>query len=53
MKQAKLLNPAEFKRLTAVIDSKRHSVRNHAVVALSFYAGLRACEIAGLRVGDV
>lgn len=53
MKQAKLLNPAEFKRLTAVIDSKRHSVRNHAVVALSFYAGLRACEIAGLCVGDV
>jgi integrase/recombinase XerD len=53
MKQAKLLNSAEFKRLTAVIDSKRHSVRNHAVVALSFYAGLRACEIAGLRVGDV
>jgi len=53
MKQAKLLNHAEFKRLTAVIDSKRHSIRNHAVVALSFYAGLRACEIAGLRVGDV
>ena len=53
MKQAKLVNPAEFKRLTAVIDSKRHSVRNHAVVALSFYAGLRACEIAGLLIGDV
>lgn len=53
MKQAKLLNAAEFKRLAAVIDSKRHSVRNHTVVALSFYAGLRACEIAGLKVGDV
>ena len=53
MKQAKLLNPAEFKRLTAVIDSKRHSVRNHAVVALSFYAGLRACEIASLRIDTV
>lgn len=53
MKQAKLLNAQEFKRLSAVIDSKRHAVRNHTVVALSFYAGLRACEIAGLRVGDV
>lgn len=53
MKQAKLLNPVEFKRLTAVIDSKRHSVRNHTVVALSFYAGLRACEISGLNVGNV
>ncbi len=53
MKQAKLLNAQEFKRLAAVIDSKRYAVRNHTVVALSFYAGLRACEIAGLRVGDV
>lgn len=52
MKQAKLLNQAEFKRLAAVIDSKRHATRNHTVVALSFFAGLRACEIAGLKVVD-
>jgi integrase/recombinase XerD len=53
MKQAKLLSDAEFKRLSAVVDSLRHSTRNHTAVALSFYAGLRACEIAALRVGDV
>lgn len=53
MKQAKLLNQAEFKRLAAVIDSKRHAIRNHTVVALSFFAGLRACEIAALKVADV
>lgn len=53
MKQAKLLNDAEFKRLGAVIDSMRHSTRNHTAVALSFYAGLRACEIAALRISDV
>ena len=53
MKQAKLLTDAERKRLTAVIDSTRHTTRNHTAVALSFYAGLRACEIAALRVGDV
>ena len=52
MKQAKLLTDTERKRLTAVIDSKRHATRNHTAVALSFYAGLRACEIAGLLVGD-
>jgi len=52
MKQAKLLTDAERKRLTAVIDSTRYATRNHTAVALSFYAGLRACEIAGLRVGD-
>jgi len=53
MKQAKLLTDAEFKRLTAVINSLRYQTRNHTTVALSFYAGLRACEIAALRVGDV
>ena len=53
MKQAKLLTDAEFKRLTAVINSLRYQTRNHTTVALSFYAGLRACEIAALHVGDV
>ena len=53
MKQAKLLSDAERKRLTAVIDSKRYATRNHTAVALSFYAGLRACEMAGLRISDV
>ena len=53
MKQAKLLTDIEFKRLAAVIDSLRYPTRNHTAVALSFYAGLRACEIAALRVGDV
>ena len=53
MKQAKLLTDAEFQRLTAVINSLRYQTRNHTTVALSFYAGLRACEIAAVRVGDV
>ena len=53
MKQAKLLTDAEFKRLTAIVNSLRYPNRNHTAVALSFYAGLRACEIAALRVGDV
>jgi integrase/recombinase XerD len=53
MKQAKLLTDAEVKRLTAVINSLRYPTRNRTIVALSFYAGLRACEIAELKVGDV
>ena len=53
MKQAKLITQTEFKRLSAIIDSLRHSTRNHTAVALSFYAGLRACEITALRVRDV
>lgn len=53
MKPAKLLSDAERKRLAAVIDSKRYATRNHTAIALSFYAGLRACEIAGLKINDV
>ena len=53
MKQAKLLTDAERKRVTAVINAHRYAARNHTIFALSFYAGLRACEIAGLRVSDV
>jgi len=53
MKQAKILTKAEYKRVMHVIDAHRHAVRNRTMFALSFYAGLRACEIAGLRVGDV
>ena len=53
MKQAKLLTEPEFRRLTAIVNSLKYPTRNHTIIALSFYAGLRACEIAALRVGDV
>jgi integrase/recombinase XerD len=53
MKQAKLLTQAEQKRVRAIIDAHRYSQRNHSIFALSFYAGLRACEIAALKVADV
>lgn len=52
MKQAKILNNCERKRLAAIIENRRHPTRNHTIVALSFNAGLRACEIAGLKVSD-
>lgn len=50
---SELLTEPEFKRHAVVIQSLKHSTRNCPAVALSFYAGLRACEMAGLRVGDV
>ena len=53
MKQARILTKSEFKRVLAVIDSNKYSQRNRAVLYLSFYAGLRACEIAALRLHDV
>ena len=53
MKQARILTKTEFKRVLAVIDSNKYSQRNRAVLYLSCYAGLRACEIASLRLHDV
>ena len=53
MRQAKVLNAVELKRLNAVVEGTRHATRNATAVALSFYAGLRACEIAALTIGDV
>ncbi|WP_170528526.1 tyrosine-type recombinase/integrase [Ruegeria arenilitoris] len=53
MKQAKILTQAEQKRVYAVLDAHRYNTRNRTIFAFSFFAGLRACEIAGLRVADV
>ena len=53
MTQARILTKQEYKRMLAIVDSNKHSERNRAVVFLSFYAGLRACEIASLRLHDV
>ncbi len=53
MKQAKVLNQNELKRLLRVTSTTKHAHRNRIVVLLSYLAGLRACEIASLRVSDV
>jgi integrase/recombinase XerD len=53
MKQARVLTHAEIKRLLRVVSTTKHAARNRLVVMLSYLAGLRACEIAALKVGDV
>jgi len=53
MKQARVITKEEFKRVLAVIATYKHSERNTAIFYLSFGAGLRACEIAGLNLEDV
>lgn len=52
-KQAKVLNASEFKRLIGAAERSRHALRNKTMIYVSYYAGARACEIAGLRVCDV
>jgi integrase/recombinase XerD len=53
MKQARVLTQQEIKRLLKVVSTTKHAGRNRLIVMLSYLAGLRACEIAALRVGDV
>jgi integrase len=45
---AKVLARGELRRLKAYASQGRFALRNRAIVMLSFNAGLRACEIAGL-----
>lgn len=52
MKQAKVLNENELKRVLAVIAGRKHAARNRAALMLSFYAGMRVGEIAALTVKD-
>jgi integrase len=47
-KQAKLVAPRELKRLLDSVSHGRHPERDRVMVLLSFKAGLRAKEIAGL-----
>src|SRR3954466_9664584 len=48
-KQAKVVSPRELQRLLDRVSHSRHPERDRAMVLLSFKAGLRAKEIAGLR----
>ena len=45
---AKVLAPRELRRLRTRAGRGRYGLRNTVMVLLSFKAGLRACEIAGL-----
>src|ERR1044071_7280120 len=47
-KQAKVVSPRELQRLLDGVSHGRHPERDRVMVLLSFKAGLRAKEIAGL-----
>ena len=45
---ARVIEPADVARLLELTDKHRSPHRNQVIILLSFKAGLRACEIAGL-----
>jgi integrase/recombinase XerD len=53
MKQAQTLNDAQLRRVIQYCRSRRHPVRDETIVLFSFYAGLRAKEIAALCISNV
>ena len=53
MPQAKTLDAKELRRVFEYVATRAHAARNRAMVAVSFYAGLRVKEIASLYVWDV
>ena len=53
MAQAQTLTDAQLRRCLKWCQMRRHSTRDTTIFYLSYYAGLRAKEIAALTVGDV
>jgi integrase/recombinase XerD len=53
MKQARVLNGKELRAVLNGTKMTRYQHRTRLMVLISYYAGLRACEIASLRIGDV
>ena len=53
MKQAKVLAKDEIRKVVKVCELTKHADRNKFIVHLSFLSGMRAVEIATLRVKDV
>jgi integrase/recombinase XerD len=53
MRQAQTLNEAQLRRVLHYCRSRRHPVRDETIILFSFYAGLRAKELAALKRNDV
>jgi integrase/recombinase XerD len=52
-KQAKTLNQQEIRRVLDYTATRKHSIRNRALVLTSFLSGMRCGELSSLRYCDV
>jgi integrase/recombinase XerD len=53
MSQAKTLTPQELRRVTDYVATRKHAASNRAMLLITHLAGLRAGEVAALRISDV
>jgi integrase/recombinase XerD len=53
MRQARTLRANELKKVLAYVTTRKHAIRDRAIVIASFLSGMRAHELASLRLGDV
>jgi len=53
MRQAQILTDAQLRRVLHYCRSRRHPLRDETIILTSFYAGLRAIEIAAVKYADV
>ena len=52
-KQAKTLNSTELRRVLDYVATRKHAIRNRALVTTTFLSGMRVGEVASLRFKDV
>ncbi|MBT8621546.1 tyrosine-type recombinase/integrase [Polynucleobacter paneuropaeus] len=52
-KQAKVLNGTEIRKVLDYVATRKHALRNRALVLTMFNTGMRVSEVASLRVRDV
>ena len=52
-KQAKTLNSNEIRRVLGYVATRKHSIRNRALVMMTFLSGMRVGEVASLKYSDV
>ena len=53
MKQAKTLNEKELRLVLASCSQRRHAQRDRMIILLSHWAGLRAKEIASIKISNI
>ncbi|MGV0962321.1 MAG: tyrosine-type recombinase/integrase [Polynucleobacter sp.] len=52
-KQAKTLTQVEIRRVLDYIATRKHSIRNRALLMTTYLSGMRVAELASLRYKDV